>query len=79
MTPAETLRVFEQAPFIALLGLRLDSAANGECRTSLALAYVERGIVADAPALTVEVIGETRAARLLADPAYDPKGLRLRS
>src|SRR4249920_3478671 len=34
---AETLRVFNQAPFIALLGLRLDSAAAGECRTSLAL------------------------------------------
>lgn len=34
---AETLRVFGQAPFIALLGLRLDSAADGECRTSLAL------------------------------------------
>jgi len=34
---AETLRVFDQAPFIALLGLRLDSAANGECRTSLTL------------------------------------------
>jgi uncharacterized protein (TIGR00369 family) len=38
-TPSvEALRVFNQAPFIALLGLRLDSAADGECRTSLALA-----------------------------------------
>lgn len=34
---AETLRVFGQAPFIALLGLQLDFAADGECRTSLAL------------------------------------------
>jgi len=32
---AETLRVFGQAPFIALLGLRLDYAANGQCTTSL--------------------------------------------
>ena len=46
---------------------------------SLALAYVEREIVAAPPALTVEVVGETRAARILAEPAYDPKGLRLRS
>ncbi len=35
---AETLRVFGQAPFIALLGLRLDSAAQGVCETSLVLA-----------------------------------------
>ena len=35
--------------------------------------------VGAAPALTVEVVGETRAARLLPEPAYDPKGLRLRS
>jgi uncharacterized protein (TIGR00369 family) len=34
--------VFGQAPFIALLGLRLDSAANGECRTSLAIAEKHR-------------------------------------
>jgi uncharacterized protein (TIGR00369 family) len=33
----ETLRVFNQAPFIALLGLRLDYAADGECKTSLTL------------------------------------------
>lgn len=37
MPSAETRRVFGQAPFIALLGLRLDSAADGECRTSLVL------------------------------------------
>lgn len=35
---AETLRVFNRAPFIALLGLQLDSAFEGECRTSLGLA-----------------------------------------
>ena len=34
---AETLRVFNQAPFIELIGLRLDSASDGECTTSLAL------------------------------------------
>jgi uncharacterized protein (TIGR00369 family) len=35
---AEALRVFHQAPFIKLLGLRLDAVADGECTTSLALA-----------------------------------------
>ena len=29
--------------------------------------------------LTVDVIGETRAAKILPQPAYDPEGLRLRS
>ena len=45
---------------------------------SLALAYVDREVVAAGPALTVDVIGEPRAARLLDVPAYDPQGLRLR-
>jgi hypothetical protein len=30
-------------------------------------------------ALTVDVIGETRAARLLTAPAFDPKGARIRA
>jgi dimethylglycine dehydrogenase len=46
---------------------------------SLALAYVDREVVAAGPALTVDVIGEPRAARLLGAPAYDPQGLRIRS
>ncbi len=46
---------------------------------SLALAYVDREVVAAGPALTVDVIGEPRAARLLDAPAYDPQGLRMRS
>ena len=46
---------------------------------SLALAYVDREVVAAGPALTVDVIGEPRAARLLGAPAYDPQGLRMRS
>jgi uncharacterized protein (TIGR00369 family) len=38
-TPSpEALRVFHQAPFIKLLGLRLDAAADGECTTSLVIA-----------------------------------------
>lgn len=35
--PAETLRVFKQAPFIQQLGLELLTAGNGECTTSLLL------------------------------------------
>lgn len=45
---------------------------------SLALGYVDREVVAARPALTVDVVGEPRAARLLDGPAWDPQGLRLR-
>ncbi len=34
---AEFHRVFHSAPFISSLGLQLDQAASGECRTSLAI------------------------------------------
>jgi dimethylglycine dehydrogenase len=47
-------------------------------RQSLALAYVDRPI-ADAPVpVEVHVVGERRPARILKDPPYDPKGLKLR-
>jgi len=55
-------------------------------RQSLALAYVDRDVIATAqaargelPSLTVDVVGETRNARLLEGPAYDPTGTRMRS
>jgi dimethylglycine dehydrogenase len=56
------------------------SGAYGHCvKQSLALAYLDSEIAAAAPDLVVDVIGEPRAARILPEPAYDPKGLRLRS
>ena len=50
----ETQRVFLAAPFIASLGMRLDYASDGECRTSLAVTdthlqqdgYVHAGVQA---------------------------------
>jgi dimethylglycine dehydrogenase len=45
---------------------------------SLALAYVDREVAEDRPELTVFVVGEPRTARILLEPPYDPKGLRLR-
>jgi dimethylglycine dehydrogenase len=45
---------------------------------SLALGYVDRDVAAARPALTVDVVGEPRPARLLDGAAYDPQGLRLR-
>ena len=46
---------------------------------SLALAYVKRQIAETRPPLTVHVVGEERAAYILAKPPYDPAGLRMRS
>jgi dimethylglycine dehydrogenase len=47
-------------------------------RKSLALAYVDREIAEASPELTVHVVGDERAARILSEPPYDPKGSRLR-
>ncbi len=44
---------------------------------SLALAYVDAAIAAEAP-ISVHVVGERRAARILTEPPYDPKGFKLR-
>jgi dimethylglycine dehydrogenase len=45
---------------------------------SLALAYVDRTIAGEPVPLEVHVVGERRPARLLREPPYDPRGLRLR-
>jgi dimethylglycine dehydrogenase len=45
---------------------------------SLALAYVDTDVVETNPELTVYVVGEERAGRILPEPPYDPKGSRLR-
>lgn len=63
-----------------LVGYTTSGAYGHHVGRSLALAYVDRDVVAmDGAALTVEVIGETRAARLLTAPIFDPKGVRIRS
>ena len=61
-----------------LVGYTTSGACGHYVGQSLALAYVDRDIVREAPALTVDVVGETRAARLLREPAWDPKGARIR-
>ncbi|MCZ8132737.1 MAG: FAD-dependent oxidoreductase [Steroidobacteraceae bacterium] len=56
------------------------SGAYGHCvGRSLALAYVDRDVAKDAPALSVDVVGEPRPAQILGQPAWDPRGARPRS
>ncbi len=62
-----------------LVGSVTSGAYGHYVRQSLALAYVDREVATAAAELAVDVIGEPRAARILPEPAYDPKGLRLRS
>jgi dimethylglycine dehydrogenase len=70
-----------------LVGYTTSGAYGHHVGQSLALAYVDCDVVAAAGAalgtsvdgpLTVDVIGETRAARILREAAWDPKGMRLR-
>ena len=61
------------------VGYVTSGAYGHHVKLSLALAYLERAI-AERPGLPLEVhvVGERCPARMLAEPPYDPRGLRLR-
>ena len=61
-----------------LVGYTTSGAFGHHVGESLALAYVDRAVVSEAPVLTVDVVGERRAAQLLPQAAWDPKGERIR-
>jgi dimethylglycine dehydrogenase len=61
-----------------LVGYITSGAYGHHVGKSLALAYVEKDVASARPELTVDVIGETRPAVILAEPAYDPAGKKLR-
>jgi dimethylglycine dehydrogenase len=62
-----------------LVGFVTSGAYGHHVEQSLALAYIDKELVGARAELTVDVIGENRAAAILTEPAYDPKGTRLRS
>jgi len=62
-----------------LVGVVTSGAYGHFVKHSLALAYVDRNIANATPNLTVDVVGEPRLARILKEPAHDPRGVRLRS
>lgn len=62
-----------------LVGYTTSGACGHHVGQSLALAYVDRDVMREAPALTVDVVGESRSARLLRQAAWDPKGERIRA
>jgi dimethylglycine dehydrogenase len=62
-----------------LVGWTTSGAYGHHVKQSLALGYVDRTLARDAPALSVDVIGESRAARILREAAWDPRGERVRA
>ncbi len=60
------------------VGFVTSGAYGHHVRQSLALAYIDASAAARPAPLTVEVVGEPRAARLLVEPPYDPRGLKPR-
>ncbi|HEX5018583.1 MAG TPA: FAD-dependent oxidoreductase, partial [Actinomycetes bacterium] len=67
-----------------LVGFTTSGAYGHHVGKSLALAYVDTAQVDDAdlgrgPELIVDVVGEPRPARILAEAPYDPRGTNLRS
>lgn len=66
-----------------LVGFTTSGAFGHHVAQSLALAYVDIGLIeaaaaGSAPTLTVDVIGEPRTASILSEAPYDPEGARLR-
>jgi dimethylglycine dehydrogenase len=67
-----------------LVGFTTSGAYGHHTNKSLALAYIDTPLAADAelgkaPELVVDIVGEPKTARILAEPPYDPTGSRLRS
>jgi dimethylglycine dehydrogenase len=61
-----------------LVGEVTSGAYGHSVGTSLALAMIDAKVAADAPELTVYVIGQPRTARIVPEVPYDPAGKRLR-
>ena len=62
----------------SIVGFVTSGAYGHHVRQSLALAYIDAALAADPKPLSVDVVGEPRAARVLREPPYDPRGLKLR-
>ena len=61
-----------------LVGVVTSGAYGHHVGKSLALAYLDTDVADEAPELTVFVVGEPLAVRILPDIPYDPKGIKLR-
>ena len=62
-----------------LVGYTTSGAFGHWVGQSLALAYVDRSVVRENPPVTVDVVGESHPAQILAEPVWDPRGARMRA
>jgi dimethylglycine dehydrogenase len=62
-----------------LVGEVTSGAYGHHVGASLALAYVDRDVIAADARLSIDIVGEPRTARVLSELPYDPAGRRLRS
>ncbi len=62
-----------------IVGVTTSGAFGHVTGKSLAFAYVDPGLATPGTALAVEILGETRPARVLAEPVWDPANRRLRA
>jgi dimethylglycine dehydrogenase len=85
VTFAVESRDADAAPFTAVrkdgrvVGHVTSGGYGWHVRESLAMAMVSVAALESPEGLTVDMIGEKTPAQVLAEPAYDPKGLRLRT
>jgi dimethylglycine dehydrogenase len=61
-----------------VVGFTTSGGYGHTCGRSLAMGYVRDDLEISSP-LQISVVGERRAARILAEPAVDPRGLRMRA
>jgi dimethylglycine dehydrogenase len=62
----------------SLAGVVTSGAYGHAAKKSLAFAYVQPELAAVGTALEVQILGDRRKARVIAEPAYDPGNEQLR-
>lgn len=61
-----------------IVGLTTGGAYGFAVETSLTFAYLEPQLIAEGAEFDIEILGQARKARIIAQPAYDPANLRPR-
>ena len=62
-----------------VIGVTSSGAYGHRVGRTLAFAFVDPGYAAPGTSFDITILGERRAARVLAEPAYDPANLRMRA
>ena len=63
----------------SIVGIATSGGYGHAVKKSLAFAYVKPDLAATGAVLEISVLGTRRKAKVIAEPAYDPKNERLRA